>query len=57
MYRQPTNFCRFNPREIGCEDENKHCDTCGWNPEVKHYRVWKLRRNINALVKKEKKDA
>lgn len=51
MYRQPTDFCRFNPREIGCEDEQKNCDTCGWNPEVKRYRVLKLRRNIKALVK------
>ena len=34
--------CKFNPRGIICEKQNT-CGSCGWNPEVAHYRKWKLR--------------
>ena len=50
-------FCKFTSN-VDCKEEDRRCDKCGWNPEVKARRVEKIRekmtRRVPVLKRKKK---
>lgn len=45
-------YCPYNPA-LDCDDKDRHCDRCGWNPEVEAERKFKTRQKIAQEEKKK----